>query len=327
VSIVPLDALLAGSVVWLAWKALHGDDLFRCVVLFIAFGLLMAVVWARLDAPDIALAEAAIGAGLSGALLLSAVAGLGAQAHAGDEVGGTSGGVARLLGVVTPVALAGVGLAAAWRLEGGGGAVAAAVVENLPAAGVSNSVTAVLLNYRAYDTWLELVVLLVALLAVQALLREAEPAPPALPWRTGGMLPRAAPLLLPLMLLVGGYLLWRGTHAAGGAFQAGAVLGAAGVLLILAGRSEVLLLRGTLLRLALASGGAAFLLAALASALGGRAFLQYPLAGTATAIVLVESAATIAIALTLTALFAGSSRRPEPLPPPDGLEPATEPAR
>jgi energy-converting hydrogenase B subunit D len=46
---------------------------FHAVVLFIVFGLLMALAWARLGAPDIALAEAAIGAGLTGALLLDAV--------------------------------------------------------------------------------------------------------------------------------------------------------------------------------------------------------------------------------------------------------------
>ena len=40
--------------------------------MFIAFGLLMALAWVRLDATDIALAEAAIGAGITGALLLDA---------------------------------------------------------------------------------------------------------------------------------------------------------------------------------------------------------------------------------------------------------------
>jgi energy-converting hydrogenase B subunit D len=44
--------------------------------MFIVFGLLMALAWARLDAPDIALAEAAIGAGLTGALLLDALGAL-----------------------------------------------------------------------------------------------------------------------------------------------------------------------------------------------------------------------------------------------------------
>jgi energy-converting hydrogenase B subunit D len=68
-----LDALLAAALVWVAWRALNVPDLFRAVVLFIAFGLLMTLAWVRLSAPDLALAEAAIGAGLTGALLIDAV--------------------------------------------------------------------------------------------------------------------------------------------------------------------------------------------------------------------------------------------------------------
>jgi uncharacterized MnhB-related membrane protein len=68
------DAVLGVALLWLAWRALASPDLFRGIVLFIAFGLLMALAWVRLDAPDIALAEAAIGAGLTGALLLAALA-------------------------------------------------------------------------------------------------------------------------------------------------------------------------------------------------------------------------------------------------------------
>jgi energy-converting hydrogenase B subunit D len=64
------DVMLAGALVLLAWRVLATRDLFRSVVMFITFGLLMAVAWTRLDAPDIALAEAAIGAGLTGLLLL-----------------------------------------------------------------------------------------------------------------------------------------------------------------------------------------------------------------------------------------------------------------
>jgi uncharacterized MnhB-related membrane protein len=68
------DSFLVLGLFWLAWQALACPDLFRAIVLFVAFGLLMALVWTRLDAPDIALAEAAIGAGLTGALLLTALA-------------------------------------------------------------------------------------------------------------------------------------------------------------------------------------------------------------------------------------------------------------
>ena len=67
------DLLLIAALVWSAARALTVAELFRGVVLFIVFGLLMALAWARLGAPDIALAEAAIGAGLTGALLLDAV--------------------------------------------------------------------------------------------------------------------------------------------------------------------------------------------------------------------------------------------------------------
>ena len=70
------DTLLALTLLWSAWQALSTVRLDRAVVMFIVFGLLLTLVWARLDAPDIALAEAAIGAGLTGALLLDALAAL-----------------------------------------------------------------------------------------------------------------------------------------------------------------------------------------------------------------------------------------------------------
>ncbi len=68
------DGLLMLTLLGLAWQALKSPDLFKAIVLFIAFGLAMALAWVRLQAIDIALAEAAIGAGLTGALLLKALA-------------------------------------------------------------------------------------------------------------------------------------------------------------------------------------------------------------------------------------------------------------
>lgn len=68
-----LDILLVTALLITAIATLSSRDLFRAVVVFIAFGLLMATAWVRLQAPDIALAEAAIGAGLTGVLLLDAV--------------------------------------------------------------------------------------------------------------------------------------------------------------------------------------------------------------------------------------------------------------
>ena len=72
-SLLVFDGLLLFSIVGLAWASLATSDERRSVILFMAFGLVLAVAWGRLLAPDVALAEAAIGAGLSGALLLAAV--------------------------------------------------------------------------------------------------------------------------------------------------------------------------------------------------------------------------------------------------------------
>lgn len=84
-----LDILLIAALLATAVAALCSSDLFRAVVVFIAFGLLMALAWVRLQAPDIALAEAAIGAGLTGVLLLDAARHLGNAAGVRDENTGT----------------------------------------------------------------------------------------------------------------------------------------------------------------------------------------------------------------------------------------------
>jgi uncharacterized MnhB-related membrane protein len=67
------DWILVLVMTVLAWRSLNDRDLFRGLIKFIALGLLLAVAWVRLRAPDVALAEAAVGSGLTGALLLSAL--------------------------------------------------------------------------------------------------------------------------------------------------------------------------------------------------------------------------------------------------------------
>jgi energy-converting hydrogenase B subunit D len=67
------DWILVLVMAVLAWRSLNDRDLFRAVIKFIALGLLIAVAWVRLRAPDVALAEAAVGSGLTGALILSAL--------------------------------------------------------------------------------------------------------------------------------------------------------------------------------------------------------------------------------------------------------------
>jgi len=87
----------------------------------------------------------------------------------------------------------------------------------------------VLLNFRGYDTLLEVMVLLLAVISVWSLTKapvsrqKAEISPVQM---------GVVRLLAPVMCLVAAYLVWQGSHLAGGAFQGGAILGAAGVLLL-----------------------------------------------------------------------------------------------
>lgn len=300
------DGLLGLGLLWLAWCALACPDLFRAIVLFVAFGLLMALAWARLGAADIALAEAAIGAGLTGALLLAALARLRAMAPDEDMLGQAGNDDERVrrppwLPVVGLVLVAaGLGYVVL-SLPRDAAGLSAEVAANLENSGVSNPVTAVLLNFRAYDTLLEMVVLLLALLGVWSLggvVRHRGGAP-------GPVLDSLSRLLVPILILVASYLLWVGAHAPGGAFQAGSVLGAGGVLLLLAGWQ----LRGNLtalpLRLLLVSGPSAFLAMAVMLLLIQGRLLQFPPPHAAKLILILESVATLSIGVTLAALFLG----------------------
>ena len=66
------DALLILSMLTLGWMSIFSASLFRCIVFFVCLGLLATIAWGQLGAFDVAIAEAAIGAGITGALLLAA---------------------------------------------------------------------------------------------------------------------------------------------------------------------------------------------------------------------------------------------------------------
>lgn len=67
-----LDGAVIALLLGLALRMLTTRDLFEATVLFIAYGLTLSLAWVRLGAPDVALAEAALGAGVTGALFLNA---------------------------------------------------------------------------------------------------------------------------------------------------------------------------------------------------------------------------------------------------------------
>jgi len=180
------------------------------------------------------------------------------------------------------------------------------VERNLGASGVDSQVTAVLLNFRAYDTFLEIVVLLVAIMGLRAIrLGSNEPIPEQSEFSP--VLFEFVRFLAPIMIVLAGYLLWAGSKYPGGAFQAGAVLGAAGILLHISERIRVGSLRRWHERGLLSAGVIVFALAGLVCMAYGGAFLEYPANGAKPLILLIETAATISIAATFVVLFAGRS--------------------
>lgn len=180
--------------------------------------------------------------------------------------------------------------------------LAADVADNLASSGVTHPLTAVLLNFRGYDTLIEIAVLLLAGVAGLAVGGRAErPArvefvdqPP--------VLLALARLLLPVIVLTGLYLLWIGSYRPGGAFQAGAVMGAGGVLLAMAGVLHSVS-AGLGLRLLLGIGTLVFAAVAGLVMLAGGRMLGYPVEHAGMLILLIEFAATWSIAATLTVLF------------------------
>ncbi len=298
------DLVLIGAIVWLAWAALAARDGFEMIVLFMVLGLFVALAWVRLQAPDVALAEAAVGSGITGALLLKT------WRHRRGRAAGDAAADARpsralgfgVMGLVT--VLTGMLAAVLVLIPRPAPSLAETVFANLAVSGVDNPVTAVLLNFRAYDTLLEVVVLF-AVVVVVWLLGDAE-ADRRAP-RLGSIFFGFARLVLPVMVLIAGYLLWLGGFAPGGAFQAGAVLGAVGIVLLL-GRLYTPTAADRLpARLVFGLGTVGFAGAGLATLALGNAFLGYPPEAAKTWILVIEAMLTVSIAATLAGLFFGAA--------------------
>jgi len=172
----------------------------------------------------------------------------------------------------------------------------------LPNSGVLNPVTAAVLNYRGYDTLLEIAVLLLAVIGVWSVAKE-EPSAALEP--VSPVLFSFVRIVIPLMILIAGYLLWIGSFAPGGAFQGGAVLAGALVLLRLSNVEHASWPSEVWLRFGLVLGLSVFIVVAVGVMAGGGKLLEYPRAHAGILILLIESAALISIALTLAALFVG----------------------
>jgi multisubunit Na+/H+ antiporter MnhB subunit len=305
-----IDFLLTGALLLMAALLLIREHFLQSAVIFIAFGLFMALAWVRLQAPDIALAEAAIGAGITGVLLMDAIRHMEWEKdilrqkwkrprRASQEAGRPQ----KILWLSAMLPLGALLVAAVIDMPDqrpGLGAQAAQWMEDL-----ANPVTAVLLVFRGADTWLEMGILLLAVIGMLTArgrhgLQATLLAPPDDPILEG-----VVRMLAPLAVLTATYFLWLGTFSAGGAFQSGVVLGATGILLWLSRHPSIGALPEKLWKALMLCGFAFFTLAALTTLLVSEWMLQFPQAHKVVFVKVLEMAAAISIGACFVCLFVG----------------------
>ena len=292
-------------------------DLFAAVMLSGIFSLLLAANFFLMDAADVALTEAAVGAGISTVLFLSALA-----MTADKEKAPSSNRIIALI-VVTTTMLAIIYATfdkptygdpdapihqhiAPWYLE-----TTRDVID------IPNVVTAVLGSFRAYDTLGEVFVVFTAGIGVLFLLS----APSGKPRQKTDihsdglrhyLVPRVVGrLLTPFILLFALYVQFHGDYGPGGGFQAGAIFAAAIILYsLLEGEKRALEAIPQSWLIGMMAGGALLYSAVgLAGILLGGNFLDYsvllddPVAGQHLGLLLIEAGVGITVTGVLLSIF------------------------
>ena len=307
---IALDVGLAALLVGVAGWIVAARQSLAAVVGFVAYGLLLAVAWARLAAFDVALTEAAIGSGVTGALLLGAATRL----RPTEAAMGMHWPHANLRWVTAGLCAAvSVGLAAViLNPPDPVPTLAPLAVATLPSTGLTNAVSSVLLVYRAVDTLLEVVVLVLALLGVWSLAPDRFwGGVPGL-WQQGqsdNPLKMLVRLLAPVGVLVGIYIFWIGAIGPGGEFQGAAIIASMWILVMMAGLRAPPATGQFRLRLVLIAGPAVFLGVGMAGFFWAGGFLAYPDGYAKPLIVGIETVLMLSIAAILGLLAAGAPVR------------------
>lgn len=64
-----LEGLLLGMLILCALTSVLAKRLVACVILYMAYSIVMSILWLLLESPDLAITEAAVGAGITSILL------------------------------------------------------------------------------------------------------------------------------------------------------------------------------------------------------------------------------------------------------------------
>lgn len=305
-----IDVSLLAFLVLIVFAIIKTNNLFVATMLFGIFSFVTALLFLDLDAVDVAFTEAAVGAGFTTVLMLSALRLTGAF----ENVKHRHSVLALFIVVLTGAAL----IYGTADFPSMGDAASAVHLQLAPEfiqltqekIDIPNVVTAVLASFRGYDTFGETVVVFSAGVSVLLLLGMGHVEPKKEPEQNLVLWIVVKPFIA-LILIFGLYVQFHGDFGAGGGFQAGVIFATAFILYSLVfGESYArkVIPASILPRLA-ALGVIIYGVTGLVSLLSDKAFLDYsalssnPVSGQHLGILLVEGGVGLAVFATILLIF------------------------
>jgi len=183
--------------------------------------------------------------------------------------------------------------------------IAEDIIKKLPYSGVSHDVTAVLLNFRALDTLMEVGVIFLALMAIYTVKPHFRYKPLSF---ENTITNTFVALLFPLIVLCSFYILYGGSYQSGGAFAAAALLAGGIIVLRLVKPRYLSDLQELSLRFVYVSGLLFFILVGIWTLLSG-SFLEYRGDIATFFIISIESVLTLSLAVILATYFINAVQR------------------
>jgi multicomponent Na+:H+ antiporter subunit B len=305
-----IDVCLLFFLLLIVFVAIKTTNLFVATMLFGIFSFVTALLFLDLDAVDVAFTEAAVGAGFTTVLMLSALRLTGAF----ENVKHRHSILGLFIVVLTGAALI-YGVADFPNMGDANAPVHVHVASEYiqltqEKIDIPNVVTAVLASFRGYDTFGETVVIFSAGVAVLLLLGMGHVEPKHEPEKNLVLWVVVKPFIA-LILIFGLYVQFHGDFGAGGGFQAGVIFASGFILYSLVfGESYARkVVPSSILPRFAALGVLIYGLTGLVSLLSDKTFLDYsalssnPVSGQHMGILLVESGVGLAVFSTVLLIF------------------------
>ena len=279
-----IDCTLLGFLVFIAVAVAFSRDILVNTLLMSAFSLTSATLYLVMNAPDVAMTEAAVGAGFTTVLLFVVISYLkrgnkAARAKLGKVVAtGLAAAAVFLLLLYVVIDLPEFGYSGAPAHTGD---AAYYVRDAYKYTGIPNLVTSILASFRGYDTLCETIVVLTASMSIFLLLgRNGEFAEEAVAGdllRDNYALRCVSSFMFAVILIYGFYVQTHGDYGPGGGFQSGVIFASAVVLyaLMYGNKTVAKVLPESFVRIGSSMGVLVYIAVGMISLIIGEKFLSY----------------------------------------------------